>query len=101
MVRPAPSAMGLTTIWYSSISFSEASWETTLPLPMSTRPSPDSCFSFRTSAARSPFISLVFCHDTLSSVLENTTLGSLFICAATSGNCWAAIGVGHQPAIIS
>ncbi|HYS08970.1 MAG TPA: hypothetical protein VEP66_09505 [Myxococcales bacterium] len=32
---------------------------------------------------------------------ENTIFGRRFICFATSGNCFAATGVGQNPAIIS
>ena len=63
--------------------------------------SPRSFFILRTSATGSPFASLVLFHDTFFRVLENTTLGRLFICFATTGNCSAAAGVGQKLAIIS
>ena len=61
---------------------------------------PGACFSLRTSAARSPFSSVVLLHDALSRVLENTALDMAFIRSATTGCIWAARGVVQKPAII-
>ena len=101
IVRPAPRTTGITSSWYESTSPAAASCATIEPLPRITRGPSASPLSLRVSAARSPVTSIVLFQGAAFSVRENTTLGSSFICLATTGSCAAACGVCQKPAISS
>ena len=65
--------------------------ETIVPLPISTMSGPRSPLSFSTAATGSVFTIRVFCQLNVSTVRENTTLSSSFICFASSGIWWRQV----------
>ena len=62
---------------------------------------PGSCFRRWTAATASSLINVVLRQPADVIVREKTTLGASFMRDATSGMACAAIGVGHQAAIMS
>src|SRR5579863_3840105 len=93
---PSPSATGWTTSRYSSTRRSLLSVCANAAPPQAIRSPPGSRLSAATSSARSSPAIVVPAQSALVSVLENTTLGVLFIGAA-----YASSEKGQNPAISS